>query len=231
MAFLDDKPTYKEFYEKARFAGRVGFGERPAVVVIDMAHGWCDPASPMGADFSDCIAGIRTVLQAARQIKPRIPIIFTTMGYHPDFHEVSPTMRKKLPVLAQQVLGSRWVELVPELERQSDELLIVKKHPSCFTDTNFLELLISAKVDTLIITGCSTSGCVHATCEDAASLGYHTIVALEAVGDRDPSLALPFLIDMDVRYGDVVGVEDVIAYLGQVAKAGEAAQNRAAAGA
>lgn len=218
MRFLDSYPEYKEFYQKTKFAGRVGFGQRPAIVVIDMAYGWCDTSSPMGADLSSCIGGIRRVLDIGRQIKPRIPIVFTTMGYHPDFPEVSETMQRKLPILSQQVLGSRWVELVSEMERRQDEPLIVKKHPSCFTDTNLLELLISAKADTLIITGCSTSGCVHATCEDAARLGYHTIVVHEAVGDRDPSLAVPFLVDMDIRYGDVVSVDDVVEYLGRIAK-------------
>ena len=219
MSFLDSYPEYKEFYEKRKFAGRVGFGERPAIVVIDMTRGQCDPSSPVGADLGSPLSQIRRILPVAREIGPKIPIIFTTVGYNADFSEVSEVMRKKLPVIAQLVLGSRWVELMPELERRQDEPLIVKKHSSCFRDTTFLELLISARVDTLIITGCSTSGCVRATCEDAFTLGFHAIVPHEAVGDRDQSLAVAALVDMDVRYGDVVSVEQVLKYLERIAKA------------
>lgn len=178
------------------------------MVGVTHSHPW--------AHLSECLQGIKRILDVARKIRPRIPIIFSTMGFSPDFSEISEVWRKKMPILSQQVLGSRWVELVPELERQSDEPLIVKKHNSCFVHTSLLEMLISAKVDTVIITGCSTSGCVHATCEDAAHFGYHSIVVYDAVGDRDPSLAVPFLIDMDAKKGDVVSVDDVLEYLGRM---------------
>lgn len=220
MPWLDKYPEYKKFYEKAQMAGKMGYGERPAIVVVDMAQGWCDPASPMGADFTEVIGQIKRVLDVGRQISPKIPIIFTVMAYDPDFQELPETWRKRMLDLRQQVYGSHWVEIIPELERRKDEPLLVKKFASCFSATPLESWLISAKVDTLIITGCSTSACVHETCYDAGWLGFHPIVPEEAVGDRDPSLVVPFLVNMAVRWGEVEPIDEVLEYLKRIANRG-----------
>ena len=105
------------------------------------------------------------------------------------------------------------MEIDPILSRQPDEFLLVKKHASCFMFTNLVEILTAAKVDTVIITGCSTSGCVLSTAIDCAAYAYHTIVVEEAVGDRDPTMGKYALLNMETRWADVVPVNKSIKYL------------------
>ena len=105
------------------------------------------------------------------------------------------------------------MELDPALERQPDEPLIVKQKNSCFYGTNLAGLLIGNKVDTLIITGCSTSACVRLTAVDAFNYGFHVIIPEKAVGDRDLTMGTYALIDIDLKFGDVVPVETVVEYL------------------
>lgn len=205
----------KAVNERIGWGKRMGFGERPALLVIDMAKAWCDPESPMGTDMSVPLANINKVLAVARQITPVIPIIFTVMWYV-SAKEASPVMMKKRGEKNRMELlrpGSKWVEIDPVLNRRPDEFLLVKKHDSCFTFTNLSELLTLDKVDTVIITGCSTSGCVMATAIDSCAHGYHTIVVEEAVGDRDPSMAAFALLNIDLKHGDLVSVDEVIKYL------------------
>ena len=111
--------------------------------------------------------------------------------------------------------GSPWLEIDPRLERQPDELLLIKEHGSCFTDTVLLRMLISNKCDTLIITGCSISYCVMVTACDAAEFGFHVIVPAEAVGDRDPIMGSYMLLNLDWKAVDVEPLDEVMKYLSQ----------------
>ncbi|MFH0765284.1 MAG: isochorismatase family protein [Calditrichota bacterium] len=211
-------PEYQELAKKKHLPlpGRVGFGERPAVLVIDMARAWCDPDSPMGTDMSECIANIRKVLDVARQPGPEIPVFFTVMAYDPSLKGITEVHNRKRPHLAKLLTyGSPWLEIDPRLERRPDELLMVKEHGSCLTDTVLLRMLVSNRCDTLIITGCSTSFCVMATCYDASTLGFHGIVPAEAVNDRDPIMHKYMLLNLDWKVVDVEPVEKVVNYLAQ----------------
>ena len=198
-------------YREIGFSGRVGFGERPALLVIDLARAWTDPNCPLGSELSEVVANTKAVLDQAR--RAGIPVFFTYMAYDKDLNEAGPTLRAKLPVTKWLVRGSEWVELEPSLERRPDEPVIEKQRASAFFGTTLLSQLVAKGVDTTIITGCSTSGCIRATAEACFDNGFRAIVVKEAVGDRSPSAHEANLFDIDARYGDVVSLEQALDYL------------------
>ena len=206
----------RKSYEKRGWGGRVGFGERPAVIVIDFARGWTDPAKvTYGSNLDDAVERTVKLLEVARQ--EDIPIFFTVMSYGPD--DVKAPVDLKMPALQSALAdGSEAVELDAKLGRRPTEKLIVKKHASSFKGTNLREMLSALKIDTLIVTGCSTSHCVYETCDDAAT-GFHVIVPEGTVGDRCELFHLLELMDIDLTLGDVVPLEDVLSYIRRVGSA------------
>ena len=205
----------REFYMSKGFGGRVGFGERPAIIVIDMAKSWLDESSPLGSKAVSGVMGpILQVLEAGRAAA--VPVFFTTMVFDPDGAEASgPIGRKLLHTSDQRALekGTSFVDLDPRLARRPDEILIVKQRASAFWGTPFLAYLVGRKVDTLIIMGCSTSGCIRGTAESAHNYNLRTIVVAEAVGDRSPKAHEYNLTDIDMRYADVVNLDTTLGYL------------------
>lgn len=219
-AIEEQQPTHnleneslKDFYAKRGFTGRVGFGERPAVIVIDLARGWTEPypISPMGSDLSKVVEQTVRILKVARE--KDVPIYFTTMGYEPGLTDIGEVVLKKTPHLKIMEKGSDWLQLHPALDRRPNEVFIIKQRASAFWGTSLLSQLISRKVDTVILTGCSTSGCVRATAQNAFDDNLHVIVPREAVGDRSPTAHEANLFDIDARNGDVVSVDEVLEYL------------------
>lgn len=203
----------RELYLRSGFGGRVGFGKRAGIVVIDMAKSWLDESSPQGS------AGLEPVLESTIQLlsvarRTGHPIFFTTMAFEKSDVEGA-YGRKMLHLSARGSLdaGSDMVELDPRLERRPDEPLLVKPRASAFWGTPFDSYLVGRGIDTLIITGCSTSGCVRATAESAHNLNLSTIVVREAVGDRSPLAHSVNLTDIDLRYADVLGLAEVSSYL------------------
>jgi nicotinamidase-related amidase len=194
----------RDQYERAGFAGRVGWGRRPAVLVIDMARGWTSPDTPHGADLAPVLEAIVQLLAAARERAH--PVFFTTMAFDPVEIERS-VQARKIPHLRGLVPGSEAVTLVPELARRPDEALITKPRSSAFFATTLAAQLIAAGVDTTVVVGCSTSGCIRATSESAYDHGFRVIVPEQAVGDRSPSAHDAALFDIDARFGDVVDLE------------------------
>jgi maleamate amidohydrolase len=209
------KDLRRGFEKKMGSGGRVGFGERPALIVIDLAMGWTDPKYPNGTDLESVVEDTSKVLEVARQAD--IPIFFTTMAYGKDDPK-SPSDLKRREGRIRDEYGSPPTLLDPRLGRQPTEKLIVKKYASCFKGTDLHEMLASLKVDTLIITGCSTSHCVYATCRDAAS-SFRVIVPEGAVGERCELFHLVNLLDIDLGLGDVVPLEEVVNYLKRIVTA------------
>src|SRR5438132_10252719 len=199
-----------DFYVRKGFAARVGFGARPALLVIDIIRAFTDLRSPLASNLDDQVAAIRTLLAAARERD--MPVIFSTVAYDADLQEAGIWIRK-IPSNSWLVEGSEWVALDARLDRQPREMLLVKKYASCFFGTDLAARLVSRQVDTLLITGCTTSGCVRATAVDACSLGLHTIVVQEAVGDRADLPHIANLFDIDANYGDVVQTDEALGYL------------------
>jgi maleamate amidohydrolase len=199
-----------KLYRERGFARRVGFGQRPAIVVVDFIIGFTDPESPLGSNLEAPLGETLRLLAAARA--HGVPVFFTTVEYDPSLKDAG-LFPRKVEGLKWLVRGSRWVELDPRLGRQEGEILLRKKYASAFFATELVSTLAALCVDTLIITGATTSGCVRATAVDALQYGLHAIVPREAVGDRAPGPHEANLLDIDSKYGDVVSVADALQYL------------------
>jgi nicotinamidase-related amidase len=191
--------------------GRVGWGRSPALLVIDMCLGFTDPASPMACDADPVVEAIQPILAAARAAA--IPIVFTTVSWG-DYEKRAAALRfLKMPAGTVCEEGTRWVEIDPRLEPLPGELVVRKVFASAFFGSTLSTLLRTEEVDTVIVTGVSTSGCVRATVTDSAQHGFHTIVPREAVGDRLARAHEANLEDIDLKYADVIPVDDVVTAL------------------
>ena len=194
------------------FTGRLGFGARPALVVVDMVRAYTEPRFPLyaGPHVDGVVVSIVALLDAAR--RAGIPVVFTGVRYEPGGADGGVFFRK-VPPLELFVGESEAGGLVAELDRRPDEPLLLKQYPSAFFGTSLDERLRDAAVDTLIIAGVSTSGCVRASATDAMQLGYVPIVVREAVGDRGQPAHDANLFDIDAKIGDVVALADVLDHL------------------
>jgi maleamate amidohydrolase len=196
-------------FQEAGFGSRVGWGNKPALVVIDMADGWVSGDGGMfTSEHPTVVENICKLLEVFRE--KHLPIYFTTWNFDVEANELGAVWAKKSPVTQKFGKGA---ELIPELKRQPNELIINKPRPSAFSGTHLTAHLIGEGVDTIVVTGVSTSGCVRATAESAVDLNFHVIVPEEAVGDRSPRSHLSNLLDIDLKMGDVMPVAEVIEHL------------------
>ncbi|MBI4537614.1 MAG: isochorismatase family protein [candidate division NC10 bacterium] len=208
--FFEDALT---IYRAQQFGNRVGFGERPAVIVVDLTNAGTDPAYLGGGNIGTATEHTATLLPKARAAG--CPVIYSIVVYREDLRDAG-TFGMKVPSVKVLQEGSKAVEIDSRVALQAGDYLIVKKAPSVFFGTNLNMLLTHLRVDTLIVTGCTTSGCVRATVVDGCSSGYRVIVPRECVGDRAPGPHEANLFDMDQKYADIVATDDVITYLGSV---------------
>jgi nicotinamidase-related amidase len=202
-----------EFYQQRGFAGRVGFGAVPALLVVDFIIAFTEPGSPLSSNLEQPLSETLRILEAARATQ--IPILYTTVEYSADLHDAG-LFPRKVAGLKLLLTGSRWVDLDPRLRRKPQETVIRKKFASAFFGTSLAETLAQQKVDTVVITGCTTSGCIRATAVDALQHGFRAIVPREAVGDRAELPHVANLFDIDAKYGDVVSVGDVLEYFERI---------------
>ena len=200
----------REIYERARLGQSVTLGGRPAVLVVDFSRGFTDPGCTMGSDLTQEVEATNRLLGAARERE--IPIIFTTIGFEPNLKDGSLWL-EKVPGLAELIVGGEWVEIDPRLERREEETVILKKGASAFFGTNLPSILVSQGVDTVIMCGATTSGCIRATAVDLLQYGYPTLVPRECVGDRAQDPHEANLVDIQAKYADVVPIEDALSYL------------------
>jgi nicotinamidase-related amidase len=180
------------------------------VLVVDFSCGFTDPASPVGADLSEEVQATRRLLDVARQHST--PIIFTMIGYGSSARDAG-LWTAKSPELAKITIGTRWVTTDPRLDPRPEDITLVKKGASGFFGTNLAAILVAEKVDTVILCGATTSGCVRATAVDLMQHGWPALVPRECVGDRAAGPHDASLFDMQAKYVDVVSVADAIGYL------------------
>jgi nicotinamidase-related amidase len=199
------------------FGERGGFGRRPALAVIDMTLGFTDPDSPLACDLEGPVANIGRLLEAARRAE--IPVVFTTVAYRESDKITAAAFIDKVPALLTLRAGTRWAEIDPRIAPRESEPVLNKLFASGFFGTGLSSLLTAAGVDTLIVSGASTSGCVRATTVDALQYGFRPVVPREAVGDRNPEAHEANLYDMDAKYGDVISAEEALKYLEEVGAA------------
>ena len=198
------------------FAKRVGFGERPAILVIDLIRAFTDPSFPTGIDDPQMIAASRALLDAARAAA--VPTVLVGSTYEPARRDAGVWERK----LSHDGMddGSEGVQFDERLGRAAADMIVWKKYPSCFFGTDLTSRLVALRVDTVLIAGASTSGCVRASAVDACSSGFRTIVVEEAVADRSPLPHIANLFDIEMKYGDIVPLADALAYLSGAGSSG-----------
>ena len=193
------------------FDTTTGYGKHPAVLVIDFIKAYTTPGAPFfGQGVVDAVEQSVTLLDAARNAG--VPVIYTKVLYHPSGVDGG-LFVKKVPALRMLVEGEPLAEIDPKIPPAPEDLVIVKNYPSPFFGTSLNSTLMGLGIDTLILLGCSTSGCVRAAAIDAIQYGYRVIVPRECVGDRHDGPHDANLFDINAKYGDVVSKADVIGYL------------------
>jgi len=203
----------QEVYAKAGLGASVTLGSRPAVLVIDFSCGFTDPECSLGSDMTEAVEQTKRLLDAARA--KGLPVIYTTIGFDSSLKDGGLWMQK-VPSLADLQIGGKWVEIDPRLEPREDETIVMKKGASGFFGTNLASILVSQGVDTVVLCGATTSGCVRGTAVDLLQYGWPTIVPRECVADRAQAPHEANLFDIQAKYADVVSVEDALAYLESV---------------
>lgn len=189
---------------------RIGFGNKPALISIDFMKGYTDTSSPLYAEgVVTAVNQSPLLLEKARQ--QRVPVIHTNILYHPSFMDGGVWL-KKAPVMKAMVPGNVFAEFCPQVEPMDSELVLTKQYASAFFGTSLAATLTAMGVDTVILIGCSTSGCIRASAVDAMQHGFRTIVVRDCVGDRHPAPHEANLFDIDSKYGDVVMRDEVIRY-------------------
>lgn len=209
MADTEDADK-RAVYERAEMDNRVGYGEAPALLVVDLQTGFTDPENPLGGDLTGVVERTNRLLDAARE--GDVPVVFTRIvTKHGDARDMG-VWAEKITSLDTLQAGGRWVEIDDRLA-VGDAHVLDKRQASAFHETELDSMLTHAGVDTVVVTGCTTSGCIRASAVDACSHGYRTIVPEDAVGDRALEPHEANLFDINAKYGDVRPVEEVAEYL------------------
>jgi maleamate amidohydrolase len=210
----------REIYRVQGFGGRVGIGRKPALCLVDFVNGFVDPRIFGGGNIPEAVTKTIGLLAAVRQLG--FPVAFSRVVYAADGSDDCAFVRK-VPALAKLTEHSPEGQIVPELAPLPDEKILRKTQPSAFFGTGYADWLRQQGIDTLIVAGCTTSGCVRATVVDSMSYDFCTIVARDCVGDRSPPAHQANLFDMEQKYADLMEADAIIAALGRVAGRGVAA--------
>jgi maleamate amidohydrolase len=188
-----------------RQAPRVGAGHAPALLLVDFARGWTEPGTPLALECAAAVNAAVLLLAAAHE--QATPIVFTTVAYdEADLETV--LMLRKTPRVAALRAGSALTEIDPRLAPREEELVLAKKHASAFFGTTLLPYLVGNAVDTLLICGLITSGCVRTSAVDAAQFGFRALVVADATADRSPEAHAASLQVVDDLYGDVISLTE-----------------------
>jgi nicotinamidase-related amidase len=197
-------------YAERDFGTEVGMGERPALLVIDLINAFTDPEGDLGSDVESVLDGAERLLDTFREHD--LPRYFTTVAFEDSYGDAGRFI-EKVPALRELRLGTEAVEIDDRIAPVGSERVILKKYASAFFGTDLETELTTHGVDTLVLAGVTTSGCVRATAVDSLQYGYRTIVPADAVGDRAEGPHEANLFDIDAKYGDVVETDEVLASL------------------
>lgn len=219
MSSADANDALVESYARAGFLRRLEFGVRPALVVIDFVNAYLLQDGPLygGAGIEAARRGALELLLAAR--RAAIPVFHTNLGYEKGGRNGGLLYRKigALACFAEDAPDERFGRFVEGLEPAPGETVITKQYASAFFATILASTLTSLRIDTLLIAGVSTSGCVRATAVDCCQHGFVPIVVRDAVGDRSSLPHEANLFDLQAKYAEVVGLEEAREYLRGVA--------------
>ncbi len=205
--------TVQENYAEAGFGQTLGFGERPALLMVDFVKAYLVEDSPLYAGVETVRDNCARLLEAARSAG--IPVLHTNVSYQPGGADGGLFMRK-LPLLKVFEEGSPLGDFVDGLEPAAGETVITKQFASGFFGTELANVLSSLDVDTVLVAGVTTSGCVRATAVDALQNGFAPVVVRDAVGDRNPAPHEANLFDLQAKYADVISLSEAIKYLERI---------------
>jgi nicotinamidase-related amidase len=208
----------EQFFAERGFGMKMGFGQKPALIVIDFINAFTDATTMLGSNLDKELEQANRLIDAAHA--RRVPVLFSTVIYEEADLRDSGIWAMKHKGTRLLRAGTNMVLVDPRMHRGPDDALLVKKYASCFFGTDIVPRLMSHGADTLIIAGCSTSGCVRATAIDACQNGFRPIVVREAVGDRSKAAHEQSLFDLHSRYADVVGIDETLEYLATRTAAG-----------
>ena len=199
-----------EIYARQGFGNSSGFGNKPALLIVDFVNGFNDPDLFGGGNIAPAIAKTQTLLKVVREKK--LPIAFTRVVYADDGSDMG-VFGMKASGLQKLTEDAPISQIVPELTPESGEYIVRKTQPSAFFSTGLAGWFVSKGVDTVIVTGCTTSGCVRASVVDSMSYNYRTIVASDGVGDRAMGPHEANLFDMGQKYADLLTCDEIVAHL------------------
>jgi maleamate amidohydrolase len=203
-----------DIFKHQNFGNRIGFGRKAALVIVDFTVGFNDPNLFGGGNIDPAVKRTVGLLEAFRRAK--LPVAYTRVVYADDGSDAG-VFTKKAPRLATLTETAPSGQVVPELTPRSGEYMVRKTQASAFFGTGFGAWLTQNAVDTLVITGCTTSGCVRATVVDACGYNFRPIVVTDCVGDRAMGPHEANLFDMGQKYADLMSRDEVIAALGAAA--------------
>ena len=202
-----------DIYKKQNMGNRIGFGEKPALLIIDLQNAFTDENFFGGHNINVAIDNTTHLLHVCRQAQ--IPIAHVRFVTSNDGSDIG-TFGFKVPRLKDLVDGTSAADIVDSLKPKSDEFVSIKHHASAFFGTTLQSWLTFKSVDTLLITGCATSGCVRASTIDASAYGYRPMLVAECVGDRAQGPHEANLFDMQQKYADLVSLQEATAYLSKL---------------
>ena len=200
-------PVMSERKALNRIAG--GMGNHPALVIVDVVVGFTDPECPLGSEADAVVAANTKLMNAFHQAS--LPVVLTTVIYRSESQAT--VFRARVPALNLLTPESKWVKFDPRLPIAPSDLQLEKRHASGFHGTELDDWLKAKKVDSVVVTGLATSGCVRATAVDGLQNNYRVLVPREACGDRDEQAHEANLYDLNAKYADVVSVADILASL------------------
>jgi len=205
-----------DIYRKQNFGNRIGFGSKAALVIVDFTVGFNDPALFGGGNIDAAIKRTAGLLAFFRE--RRLPVAFTRIVYAADGSDAG-VFCLKVPSLRMLTEAHPAGRVVTELSPRENELVVRKTQASAFFGTGLAPWLVHNGVDTVVVTGCTTSGCVRASVVDAVSYNFRTIVARDCVGDRALGPHEANLFDMDQKYADLLDRDEIIRELSALARA------------
>lgn len=197
-------------FVRQNYGKRLGFGASPAFLIVDFVNGFKDPALFGSTEIAKAMSCTRTLLDVARAAG--IPVVYTRHLFAEDGSDLG-LFARKVPAQAVLTEDHPSSQIVDELAPRPGEIIIHKRYPSAFFSTDLAALLHLRGIDTAIIAGCSSSGCVHATAVDAMGHGFRPMVVRECVGDRHAPSHDAALLNINMKYGDVIELKEAIRYV------------------
>ena len=197
-------------YDRAGFGRPIERGTQPALLVVDFSRGFTEASFATGADLTAEVTGTARLIEAMRA-KAR-PVFFTVIAFHEHLRDAG-AWRAKFPGARELIEGTPAVELDPRLPVAPEDTIVVKKGASAFFGTSLAAMLTAARIDTTIVCGATTSGCVRASVVDSVQSGFQTMVVRDCVGDRARGPHEANLFDMSAKYADVLDLDETLDYV------------------